>query len=561
MQNCVLFVGSSFEDPRLIEMDDHVIGLFGSFRRSPVIVLKTPAKKDEQPVAEFDAENADFEDRKAEIEERGFVVITVDAYQKVPQLLRQLRDKILEGKKAEGGAIQNNAILLSLQSDRYEDLREEFTRFLDADTKELIRSIKGGGSIPSLSRIRAPVEALVARLDRPPHDLSDETKVEAYLALFESFVATGKTEDLRRAREFYGKANAALADLHDKQKWSDRLGLTKARLLYLEGQLAEAIAILDQIPGPKSTTLRLAFLLGEGRPQEVLELVKRHEKTEKEWIPFVLPALIETGQPQEAEELFEKTKTDVVGAESRGLLEKLYFHMASAFFHRAHRLEGKPHVMNMLASPLSQEAQAACMKARYYAEGLFRSIDLIDLNESLIAALTKAVEMNAAFFTRDFAQADQAARQLLTYRPILREVAEHVVFREASFEKDELSRLVENLMHDHPEAFWAWRICALLEGFRLEHRQESWEAVTKAAALASGEQERQDAARMAVELGRVLGRDDHAKEIADSLLDESSAVRKFLRGCAKITSHSCRSQGVVPTGQSFVGCKHKVCHL
>ena len=38
---------------------------------------------------------------------------------------------------------------------------------MDEDTKELIRNIKGGDSIPSLSRIREPVEALVARLDRP----------------------------------------------------------------------------------------------------------------------------------------------------------------------------------------------------------------------------------------------------------------------------------------------------------------------------------------------------------------------------------------------------------
>ena len=60
-QNTVLFLGTSFEDPRLKELDEHVLSLFGEFRRQPFIFLKVPRQDSTTLEHDFEIELEDFE--------------------------------------------------------------------------------------------------------------------------------------------------------------------------------------------------------------------------------------------------------------------------------------------------------------------------------------------------------------------------------------------------------------------------------------------------------------------------------------------------------------------
>ena len=94
----ILFLGTSFDDPRLKEMDEHVLGLFDDFRRQPFIFLKTP--ENQKSNDQFDIDLADFEALcEWFIKDHGFFVVPIEKYDEIEDSLRELQKKALEKKK------------------------------------------------------------------------------------------------------------------------------------------------------------------------------------------------------------------------------------------------------------------------------------------------------------------------------------------------------------------------------------------------------------------------------------------------------------------------------
>jgi hypothetical protein len=134
-QNTVLFLGTSFDDPRLNDADGHVLGLFGDFRRQPFILLKSPQKDGSAPEEDFEIDLADFEACCEDFRDRGFFVVPIDHYGEIPDILQDVQTRALERKRqSDMSGFESGRIL---QADHLAVLEKNLRGLLDEKTLQL----------------------------------------------------------------------------------------------------------------------------------------------------------------------------------------------------------------------------------------------------------------------------------------------------------------------------------------------------------------------------------------------------------------------------------------
>ncbi len=173
----ILFLGTSFDDPRLVDADDHVIEFFGENKRNHVIVLRKPSRDNGQEI-DLQAELEDFDDRRHSFEsERGILVLAIQRYEEIEELLKEIITRVHQARIDEKQDLYQNSGLYRLRADHYETLDKKFSEHLDTTVRELCAEIAGPGCFPSFSKAKDKIDLLICRLQNPPHRLSPETVI------------------------------------------------------------------------------------------------------------------------------------------------------------------------------------------------------------------------------------------------------------------------------------------------------------------------------------------------------------------------------------------------
>ncbi|MEA1992010.1 MAG: SIR2 family protein [Thermodesulfobacteriota bacterium] len=537
-QNTMLFLGTSFDDPRLNDADDHVLELFGDFRRQPFILLKRPQKRDSAPEGDFEIDLADLEARCEDFRDRGFFVVPIDQYDEIPDILQDVQTKALERKRqSDMSGFESGRIL---QADHLAALEKNLRGLLDEKTLQLSEHVLGKGRLPTFLVMAERAEALITHLENAPlNKLSPEARLEGYLTLADAFLNSNKQEDMNRTRQYYERANAAYDESGHQADWQERLLRIRAKLLFFEGKTDNAIDSLAHSHDPKTVSLWLALLIDSGRSEKAYDYVSTHPKPHPAWVCQALSVLIETGHIQEAEEIYAETLGEYCALQKQGQLkdsefrgeffyEKLHFFMAHAFFNRAMRLTGKPKFSTIYPGQLNHEGEQLCEKALLHIDRLFEQASRKNVFESYVASLALGIEMSVAHLLGEINRADKAAKDLLSVRPLMREVARYVLIRATHFDRAALEKASNYLAHDYPDSWWAFEMVAFLEGVHLKNDEASWAALKKAVALVASREEKEKVAITALDLGFELGLQDKSLAIVYDLLETDNDLRRLL---------------------------------
>lgn len=524
----ILFIGTSFDDPRLVEADDHVIELFGENRRNHVIVLKRPEKQDGQDIDDFQAELEDFEDRYRSFEsEKGFIVLVIQKYGEIEKLLKEIKNRVLQTRVDGKKGFDQDAALYQLRAERYETLDKKFSKHVDATVRELCDEIAGPVHFPSFSKVKNKIELLIERLQNPPHILSPETIVHGYLTLMDAFAATGRPEDTRNAMDFYEKANSALSAIREGHELALRMLRAKAKLLFFQGDFQSALETLQNDYTPKGIFWRLAIFRASDKLDEAFSLIKKHDPIQPEWAGEAIRVLVRKGDLEAAEALYEEfaSKPDSF-QDAQGFI-RLQHQMALAYFNRAILLEGNPDLFQMIPGKLSQSADAACKKALHYLNKLHKTHEYTDPNESLIYAESLMTKIHVLDLIGETTQALDVAKKLLHFRPIPQSAVAYVAYREGPKNKENLLSLTKLLSLDHPKEDWAWVMRTKLLAMAGQY-QEAWDLLFQAKAQVLGEHEKREIAWTASELGLSIGKSEAAMAVVEDLIDKEDIFYRFL---------------------------------
>ena len=524
----ILFLGTSFDDPRLIKADDDVIEFFGGNRRNHVIVLKRPERVGGQDIGDFQAVLEDFEDRCRSFEsERGFLVLIIQEYAEIEKLLKEIKNRVLQARIDEKKSSDRNADLYRLRPDQYEMLDKRFSEHLDATVRELCAEIAGPGCFPSFSKAKKKIDLLIEHLQNPPHTLSAETIVYGYLTLVDAFVATGRPEDISRAFGFHEKANLALTAIGKGHELALRTLRAEAKLLFVEGEFQSALQILQNDNTPKGIFWRLSILLASDKLDEASSLIQEHDPIQPEWAGEAVRVLVQKGDLEAAEALYEEFVSKPDSFKDPLGVMRLHHQIAMAYFRRAVMLEGNPRPFQMIPGQLSPDAYAACKKALHYIDQMHKTHQYTDLNESVLFAESLITKMHLLDLVGDTAGALGIAKKLLHFRPIPQAAAAYVAIRENPDNRDSILGVAELLSSDHPKEDWAWVMRTKLLAMA-GHYEEAWDLLFQAKAQIHGEGERRELAWTASELGVSVGKRDAAMAVVGELVEQEDPFFQFL---------------------------------
>jgi hypothetical protein len=111
-QYTIIFVGTSFDDPRLKDADSYVLALFGQFRRPPFIFMRVPHMDDSQTQEDYETALDDFVALCDDFRLRDFHLLIVEDFEHIPLFLQKIRDRAVEIKlKAEPQSFQTARFL------------------------------------------------------------------------------------------------------------------------------------------------------------------------------------------------------------------------------------------------------------------------------------------------------------------------------------------------------------------------------------------------------------------------------------------------------------------
>lgn len=195
-QKTMLFLGTSFEDPRLRKADDYIVNLYKERRRTPYIVLKTPQESDFKEPSDYEIELADFNAIAKDFEERGFHVIIINSYEEVTELLKDIRNYYLSTKTQKPPKNETQ----SLAHQDYVDFLETNLRDLvEKKTSDLCEWVRGNGILPPPSIMIQRTTDLIKHLGNPTLSLSVESILEGYLCVADALLMSEKKEHIRRS--------------------------------------------------------------------------------------------------------------------------------------------------------------------------------------------------------------------------------------------------------------------------------------------------------------------------------------------------------------------------
>lgn len=535
-QNTIVFLGTSFDDPRLKESDEHVLSLFGEFRRQPFIFLRLPTRDTSTYDEDFEIELEDFQALCEDFKGRGFFVILIEQYDEINAILQEIHRRVLSAKlQAEPLDIETKLIL---QSDYSGSLEQNLQKLLDKKTLELSEHVRGKGRLPTSSLMIERAEALIQHLENPPAPLSQESQMEGLLTVADALLNSDKRQDILRSRKYYERANVVFQSIPDQEKWKERLIRVRAKLLFFEGKIDEAIESISNSNDNKTISTWLALLIDSNRFEEAYNFLSTRE-IHASWVCEALYILITTGRVQQAQEIFQKTIAENDSLKKRGEIkdspfkgtffyEKLCFTMAQALYNRGVRLTGKEEFSRIFPGQLTSEGVKLCRESLKYIDLLFAQASRQNLDENHFAAFAVRTEMSAAYLLGMWQRADSAVKNLIPVKPIQKEVINYIVSHPSPFDSHFLKTTVQRLSEDHPEKTWAILRIAIIEALYLKNSEKSWASIHKAVSLATSLDEKAEVAETTLNLGQSTNRVDEAMAIVNDLLPADDLRRKLL---------------------------------
>lgn len=530
----ILFIGTSFDDSRLRQADDYIINLYKNKRRTPYLILKAPEKKDHNENSNYDIAVDDFKALTQDFEDRGFSVIVIENYEDIKELLNDINNQLLSDRSQKP---PKNEIHSSVQQAYVDLLESNLRNLIEEKTRELCDWVRGNGVLPPPSVMLQRAKELIKHLDNPTITLSAESTFEGYLTIADTFLMSEETTAVTDARSYYEKANMALQKVSDREKWEERLLRVRAKLLFFEGKLRDAIDSIAYSKNNKTISIRLALMIDSHHYEEAYDFIV-HNDPHPAWVHEALLILIFKGETQKAKDLFQKTldeyetirqqdKLDDSPYKDNFSYEKVCTLMAESFCNRAIRVSGKSDAPRIYTEDLTEEAKALLQESLKYIDILNKNRSHLNLNDSLFAQRAKLIEMYASTLLKNNKRADAAARSLVNIRPLRREFVEYITRRGKQFQ-DVLDIVISQTQEDFPDQVWAFLCIAYLEAIIKVNVDNGWSFLQKAANLADTDEEKEELASIAFEIGQIINRLDNALAIVNTVLPKDNIIRQFL---------------------------------
>lgn len=521
-QKSILFIGASFDDPRLKDVDDYVLNIFGRERRQPFIFFKIPESSATKSDEDFEIEIDDFEALCDDFRERGFYLILVRKFEEIANILNEVNKKVLEHK------LKTNPDDLSMQLKLKEDysgqLKKTLDKIIDERIKDLVKKVLGEGRLPGMKKMRKGLDELIDFLDNSPNDLKVESRLEGLLCIINALLILADNGDIINARRYYNKANGIFQQLDDKAKFKERLIRLRAKLLFEEGLIDDALDSIAKSEDPKTISFWLTLMADTGRIDEALEFIETHEG-EIKWIEETLRLYVLKGKITEAEHLFWKVLKDFVAkkrevdseeSEDKGdfFIDRLCFVMIHSIYSKAQQQTGNKILKQTEFYDIKDETKQLFRKSIEFVDKfLEKNQDTNPENDyRLIQVLF--IEMSICHILGDFARADKAAKRLVNVEPLNRQVIFYILMRMRKFPETNsvLETILTKLVKIHPAQHWSMIATSIIQK-ELGDIESSWDALKRAFYLSQNNEEQNGTLLLAVAFGIEIEESDEVLKL------------------------------------------------
>ena len=332
----ILFLGVSFQDNRLREVDDQIIRMFGIFRREPYLVTsgtfplpemepgESATSFKERCAATMEERKGDFEVFLTSLESRGIRPVVLPSFDDLPEFLRKISTETqsnLDDQTSTGGRVISEEVKI---------LKEELKSKICKEIQErYLIPIQGDEKGPGLPFKNAALKAreLLLLLKKEQSRISSSFYIKALGAAANAFLNLLSDDGKKEAGKCLKEIKTLLAGFPEKETSKMDLENTLARLeakaAIISNEPDRAIALLrDRIQDdPKAVSMWLIAMERKGRGEEVRNFIENHPSQEA-WIPVAISLLAQMGSIPRARQLFadfsEKSgKKPAVVGESR----------------------------------------------------------------------------------------------------------------------------------------------------------------------------------------------------------------------------------------------------
>lgn len=542
-QKSILFVGASFDDPRLKDVDDYVLNIFGRERRQPFIFFKIPEPAAGKSEEDFGIEIDDFEALCDDFRDRGFYLILVRKFEEIANILSAVNKRVRENKLTANPGDLN--VQLRLKEDYSIQLEKKMNELIDQRIRELVEKVLGKGKPPGMNEMRKWLGKLTDLLDNPPLDLNVESRLDGLLCVTDALLILAEDkDDIIKARHYYEKANEVFQRMETKSEFQERLRRLRAKLLFEEGSVDEALDSIAKSQDPKTISFWLLLMVEAGRVDDAYKFVEEN-KEEIQWIAEKLRIYVLKDKIPEAERLFwnevkdfeaEKEKGDIEDSEYKGdfFFDNICFAMILSISYKAHQKTGKRKLKVTEIFDIQDDAEELFRKSLEFVEIFLEKKQGVNPEDDY--RLTKALffEMSICHILGNFERADTVATKLVNVEPLEKDVIIYIFDRGQTFPERSsvLKTILKKLEKINPGQSWRWLMTAIIRK-ELGDMKSSWDALKRALSLTQNNEEQNETLFMALAIGGELGKLDELLAMIKNSSHLSDDEKYFWEGFQK----------------------------
>lgn len=539
-QKSILFVGASFDDPRLKDVDDYVLNIFGSGRRQPFIFFKIPEPAAGDFDEDFETEIADFEALCDDFRDRGFYLILVRKFEEVANILNQVNKKVRENKlTANPGDVD---VQLRLKEDYSRQLETKMEELIDHRIRELKEKTLGKDKLPGMGKVRKEAGEMIDFLDNAPHDLGVESRLDGLLCVTDALlILAEKKDDIIKARHYYEKANEVFQKMDKTSGFQERLRRIRAKLLFEEGRVDESLDSIAKSQDPKTISFWLLLMVEAGKVDEAYEFVERNTE-EIQWIAEKLRIYVLKGKISEAERLYwnvmndfdaEKEKGDIENSKYKedSFFDNICFAMIHSIYFKAFQLTGKKDLKKIEFIDFPDKAKDLLRKSLEFVDRFSEKKQGANPEDDYRLLQTLLFEMSICRILGNFERADNAANKLLMVNPLERQVVGYIIGRGKRFpgRTSALKTILKKLDKQDVKQFWSCMAIADVQE-ELGDIESSLNALKKAIAVTDIEGDKNISILMILSLGIRLEKLDEIFSIVKNSFQLTTDEAGFFEG-------------------------------
>lgn len=533
-EKAILFIGTSFEDPRLKRAEEHVFSLFGDFRRKSYIFLREPDSGNEVDIEDFKWRCDDFR-------LKNIHVIKVKTYDEIVDYLDQIRIKsAIQNRTGQPDSLESEILLIKDYATSLEDKIQGAT---DRECARLINDVRGDDFPLTVALRLKRAESLFNYIVDNSSTLSNEIRCEGLLVAADAFA---NVENKRlEARKVFDDANAVfnklmptLTDIR-KLELIERFKRVRSKLLFFEGKVDEAIDSLSDSKDDKTIAFRLALFIDSDQFDKAYDLIKENG-VKAQWVSQALYVLIYTGHIEEAEAAFKKATNEFEAARNHGTdlkqteFKNLSFRdsicnaMASGFISRMFFLSGKKHGDVLTFAEINNETLGYCRNALKYLDDFFSNAQSTDVSVSHMALGARHAEMMVSELLSDLKRADNAAKELLKCEPVDKELLSYILRRGGGWDKKVLKTVTKRVLKDYKGTFFGYFNAAVITSQSIGDQPEAWDLFQKAIKSAITREDFDRLVMSAIGIGVATGYVEESVSLVADILPSDDQSKEFL---------------------------------